>query len=295
MAVHTEDEAKQYTRDLNNKQCVPPLDDKEFEKQWKCAIEFVKKKKEESQELGSQHKEYKHLSLEEIENAVREVMSRRQYKTLEETEEMLYYDEGGVYLTGGERRLKMDLEEIHPQITTHCRKEIINHVNYRTNAKKEEFDQDKNVINMKNGLYHIDTNTLTPHTAGYLSMKQISIPYDPNAKSEEFGKFLSEVLYKSDIRTAVEIMAYTFLRDNPYEIITVLLGSGGNGKSVYTDLISALHGSEDICQYNFFNRLCKHYFSMNKKTSQVQLFSPKWLQFPESIIFWSTLMSRSTD
>jgi hypothetical protein len=36
----------------NKKHCSPPLDDKEFEKQWKCALDFVTKKKVEDQ---SQH------------------------------------------------------------------------------------------------------------------------------------------------------------------------------------------------------------------------------------------------
>jgi phage/plasmid-associated DNA primase len=38
-------------------------------------------------------------------------------------------------------------------------------------------------------------------------------------------------------------MSYTFYRDNPFEIITTLNGSGSNGKSVLFGLLTALHGT----------------------------------------------------
>ena len=38
------EEIKSLSRQWNNQHCAPPLDDKEFEKQWKCAIDFVSKK-----------------------------------------------------------------------------------------------------------------------------------------------------------------------------------------------------------------------------------------------------------
>jgi putative DNA primase/helicase len=53
-------------------------------------------------------------------------------------------------------------------------------------------------------------------------------------------------VYQSDIWTVIELMAYTFLRDNPFELITILLGSGSNGKSVLFGVLSALHGADNV-------------------------------------------------
>ena len=61
-----------------------------------------------------------------------------------------------------------------------------------------------------------------------------------------FGKFLSQVLYPNEIRTAVESMAYTFWRDTPFEHLFILNGEGGNGKGVYTGLLTALHGEQNV-------------------------------------------------
>jgi len=54
------------------------------------------------------------------------------------------------------------------------------------------------------------------------------------------------VLWPSEIRTAIELLAYTFYRDYPFEIITVLFGYGANGKSVFTGLLTALHGAKNV-------------------------------------------------
>jgi putative DNA primase/helicase len=99
---------------------------------------------------------------------------------------------------------------------------------------------------MKNGLYDITSNKLMPHKPDYLSMNQIPVVYDPLTRPRLFGKFLMEILYPSEVRALVELMAYTFHRDNPFEIITILLGDGSNGKSVVFGILTALHGAENV-------------------------------------------------
>jgi putative DNA primase/helicase len=41
-------------------------------------------------------------------------------------------------------------------------------------------------------------------------------------------------------------MAYPFYRDNPFEVITILFGTGLNGKSVFTSLLTAMHGLKNV-------------------------------------------------
>ncbi len=85
-----------------------------------------------------------------------------------------------------------------------------------------------------------------PHDPKYLSIKQIPITYDKKACPKLFGKFLKDVLYPTEIRTAVETMAYTFYRDCPFEYFFILFGDGSNGKSVFTGLLTALHGANNV-------------------------------------------------
>ena len=41
-------------------------------------------------------------------------------------------------------------------------------------------------------------------------------------------------------------MAYTFHRDYPIETIFILFGHGNNGKTVYTSLLTFLHGADNV-------------------------------------------------
>jgi putative DNA primase/helicase len=99
---------------------------------------------------------------------------------------------------------------------------------------------------MKNGLYDIIKGEFKEHNPEYFSIIQIPIVYNPTAKPKLFGKFLSEVMYPAEIRTAIELMAYTFYRDDPYELYCILIGIGANGKSVFTTLLTALHGLKNV-------------------------------------------------
>ena len=90
------------------------------------------------------------------------------------------------------------------------------------------------------------TGEFKEHSPDYLSINQKPIIYNPNAKPNLFEMYLKQVLYYAEIRTAVELMAYTFCRDNKYEIITILFGYGANGKSVFTGLLTALHGARNV-------------------------------------------------
>jgi putative DNA primase/helicase len=111
---------------------------------------------------------------------------------------------------------------------------------------KEEFDADINIINLKNGLYDWKNDVLKDHSPHYLSTNQKSILYDKNAKPKLLGKFLSQVLYSRDIRTAIDAMAYTFHRDYDIEVIFILYGVGANGKTVFTSLLTHLHGKNNV-------------------------------------------------
>ena len=49
-----------------------------------------------------------------------------------------------------------------------------------------------------------------------------------------------------DIRTAIDAMAYTFHRDYDIEVIFILYGVGANGKTVFTSLLTHLHGKNNV-------------------------------------------------
>ncbi len=181
-----------------------------------------------------------------IHQATESILSLYNFATLEESCDMLYYEKGR-YVGSGEVLIqKLCEEEFGFNLSIAKRAEIREHIKNRTYRKLSEFDRDINVINMKNGLYDIKLNKLMPHTPEYLSMNQIPVLCDPLARPRLFGKFLSEILHPAEIRALVELMAYTFYRDNPFEIITILYGDGSNGKSKIFEILEALHGAKNV-------------------------------------------------
>ena len=263
------EDIKEICQFWNQKHCDPPLDAREFEKLWKQALEWANKKIKEreeakqKQQLQQQSQQAKEQSnntnktsitttrtdkQDLIEEATRLVMSKHRFLTIEETKDILYYDEDkGVYVIGGEILIEKELDKTFDfKLKTADITEIRNYVMRKTYTKKEEFDADINVINLKNGLYNWRTNEFFPHSPDYYSLNQKPIVYNPNARPKLFINFLKQVLYQQDIRTAVEIIAYSFIRKNLFERYFILIGTGANGKSVFVGVLSNLHGLKNI-------------------------------------------------
>jgi putative DNA primase/helicase len=182
--------------------------------------------------------------------AVNFLMHVETFKTIEETDEILYYKDG-YYQKGGENLIQkwlLSKELYGNKLEPSVFKAICEVIRGKTRVKRELFDADKNIINLRNGLYHIEEGIKTDHSRDYLSMMQKPITYDVRAKPKQWGKFLKQVLYPSEIRTAVEAAAYTFWRDNPFENYILLVGTGRNGKSKFSNGIASMHGEETISE-----------------------------------------------
>ncbi len=212
----SDEQIKEVVYEWNKKHCRPPLEDKEVEKQWACATKFAENKPKAafSSTADPSFEGAKEKSL--IKQAVENIMSNHHFLTIEESGQILVYSDG-VYVEGGDTLIdKLSEDILGYNLKLHMLAEIKGHIRRRTYKSKNELDSDIHIINLQNGLYDICKDELKPHTPDYYSINQKSFPYDAQAKPKLFGKFLREVLYPKEIRTAVEIMAYTFYRDYPF-------------------------------------------------------------------------------
>jgi putative DNA primase/helicase len=98
---------------------------------------------------------------------------------------------------------------------------------------------------LQNGLLDIETGEFTEHSPDYLSLVQLPISYDPNAKCPNILKFLGQVLHPQDIFTALEIIGYCLYKNAKYEKAVMLFGPGSNGKGVFIKLIESFVGLEN--------------------------------------------------
>ena len=181
---------------------------------------------------------------------------------MKKTKEILFYNNNGVYVQGGEILIEKELESIFGfELRGADISEIKGHIIRKTYVKREKFDSNLDIVNLKNGLYNMRTGKLEPHSPDYYSLNQKPFPYNPKARPKYFIKFLKDVLYTEDILTAIDIIAYTFLRYNPQELYFILIGVGANGKSVYTGLLTNLHGFKNVSNVSL-NSLVNNPFAL---------------------------------
>ena len=108
----------------------------------------------------------------------------------------------------------------------------------------EEWDRVTGVLPCNNGVIDLKTGTLRPGKPDDYLRNAAPIDYDPNAPCCEFEKFLAAVM--GEDQTMVRFLNRLFghaIGGNPTEnIFAVLVGPGGNGKSILALLLAHVLG-----------------------------------------------------
>ena len=182
------------------------------------------------------------------------------FATLSDTDEVVVYD-AGVYRNGGEVTIRRTVEQVMDgtKITKNAANEVIGHIQRRTYTERDEFDKDKRIINLKNGLYDTKTGELKPHTPDYLSTVQIPVAYDPAATCPAIDQFFIDVMDTDDIEAAVEWFGYVLEPDYWIQKMLMLLGEGENGKSKFLGLFEAFIGERN-CASESIHQLVNNRF-----------------------------------
>jgi putative DNA primase/helicase len=112
----------------------------------------------------------------------------------------------------------------------------------------EQPEQPLDRIAVANGILDLRTGELSPPTPAFLSPVRIHAAYDPDAPGERVRAFLDSVTGGDDalFRLLMEIVGYLLVPDNRYQKAFMLLGPGGNGKSVFLNVVRALLGPENV-------------------------------------------------
>lgn len=111
----------------------------------------------------------------------------------------------------------------------------------------QEFDR-KPVMNFINGTLELETGTFREHREEDFCSVQLPYAYDPKATCPRWLQFLQEVTAGDPKRQEILqfIAGYALVNDCRYEKIFVLTGSGGNGKTIYTKILTQLFGQENV-------------------------------------------------
>lgn len=112
---------------------------------------------------------------------------------------------------------------------------------------KTTFDRNP-VLTFQNGTLEIETGRFRDFSeADYCSII-MDYDYDPAAKCPVWEHFIEDVTDEEPRRQEILqfLAGYVLMNDCRFQKIFLLIGSGGNGKSVYLEIIQKLFGSENV-------------------------------------------------
>jgi len=207
-----------------------------------------RKEGEEEKEEGREHKFFDEKGRFIAKRLADEIMSKHKFLTLEDTEEVLYYDESeGIFKRGGETLIKKLCEKyLGEEANTHRVNEVIGHIQRSTYTKRSELDKNLYLICVKNGVLDLKMMELKEHSPDYKLTVRIPVKYDPEAECREIRKFLSEILHEEDIPVIEELFGFTIYKRYFIHKAFMFVGSGRNGKSTLLALFEAFLGKENV-------------------------------------------------
>ena len=134
-------------------------------------------------------------------------------RTLEDTDEILFY-ENGVYNENGKVEIKKILLKINRTLKINDLNEIISKIKQLTYTKRDASDNDKFKICLRNCIVDIITGKTEEHTPKKLFRIQLFVDYNPNAQCLKFVKFVKTCLpLPDDYISVLEESATPLIRE----------------------------------------------------------------------------------
>lgn len=119
-------------------------------------------------------------------------------------------------------------------------------------VRRSQLNANENIINFKNGVLHLDTMQLKPHSPEYLCTKRIPCNYIPNAQKPVTGHFDKYITHltagdkgKASIILQFLGMAISNIKGYRPKKALFMTGEGDTGKSVIRSLAAKLVGEEN--------------------------------------------------
>lgn len=115
----------------------------------------------------------------------------------------------------------------------------------------EQHEERQRYINLRNGLFNLETMKLEPHRADLYFTTQLDFDYDEDAGAPNFMRYLTTSLVHPDstrtdptlVTLVLEALAYSMTARTDLKASFWLVGAKDSGKSTFIALLKALFGS----------------------------------------------------
>lgn len=179
-----------------------------------------------------------------FEGLIDNLRSEYVFKTLEDSEELLVYD-NGVY-RNGITLVKGYLERVLGSVASkRIVGEIIAHIQRSTYTQRKVFNRNSEYIPLENGLLNLNTYELDRFDSEILYTFRLPVEYKKDAGYAHIVSFFNDVVHPEDIVVMQEIFGYALYMGYPAHKAMWWLGAGRNGKTTAGSLLSALVGADN--------------------------------------------------
>ena len=173
------------------------------------------------------------------------VMSLNFFKTIDDNKRVYCYH-SGIYKPDGDDIITKCVHELLGDATKkHHVAEVIHYIQFATLIHRKDVMGDTAHVNLLNGVYDIETDTLHDHSPDEMYITQIPVTYDKNATCETLSKFITEIAHSYDIDTIYEFIGYCMIPDSTIQKAVMLVGDGSNGKSKLLNVIRMFIGNDN--------------------------------------------------
>lgn len=185
-----------------------------------------------------------------------------------DTAEQLHRYQDGIYKPDGANFIRVYSKNVLGEAWTATRYQSL--LDWLINpVEADEVNSDPNILNVQNGLLHLDTSELHPHSPYYLSNTRIPVDYrndaawevnstgqpviNPESGNPKFtaaGKavqrFITSVVPLDAVDLIYEMSGYCLSTEARYDRAFILTGAGANGKGTLLKLVTAMLGAENV-------------------------------------------------
>ncbi len=159
----------------------------------------------------------------------------------------IYRYNGGYYESDGEMVIRKLTQDFLDQETRETYKnETVGYIKDKNYQKREIFSSNPMLVNLKNGVYNLETGEFTDHSPDYFFLNELPVIYNKDAKIDKIKEFLYQVVKDEDVPLLQEVFGYCLYRKYSIQKAVMFLGEGANGKSTVLSLLTKLLGKENI-------------------------------------------------
>ena len=246
----------------------PKFDTEEEAKQWhrKNLAEKIEKSK-----LAEIKKEIEDNDNQINQTIEQQLQSKYHFKSMIDNKEIWYYDsKKGIYLKDATWIIEQECIRDNPDVKTTQVNDIVNRITWLNYTTRSEFDKDIDWICCKNCMVNIITGETKEHSPDNMATIQVPQTYLKLQKTpcirtpQKILKFLHDVIPSwEDVETVLDFWAYCLYRGLPFHKWLLFNGSGRNGKSVTTELITRFLGHDNVSNEELDRILDNTYASAN--------------------------------